>query len=291
MNARNDGDSVFEEPHKQNNQSDPDPSEAKAARSLRNESGAPNDPTGGAESVFDEPDILPGRPEEIIEQDWTCSNCGYNLRGMRVGHPCAECGQVELYRPPPPDAVGFKTQFERGLAGSTPATGWWIAAAAVVIGGVFAVAGTLMKSVPLGLFTWTILYSIIVGPAIEEAMKIATAAVVIERRPWLFRRVGQIQLATLGAAALFAVIENVLYLNVFSTNPSTGIIVWRWTACTTLHIACTAIAARGLIVVWRRTANEYRQPRFTDCGPALTQAIILHGLYNAAASSIEGFLG
>lgn len=289
MSAGQDQDSVFDEPHARPDAGRDDPSEEKARRTLDREAARRRADRLSDQGVYDEPDILPGRPKEVVEQDWSCSQCGYNLRGLEAGHRCPECGHVELYRPPPPGADSYGARLECQAARTSTATGWWIGVAAALLGGLFAVFGALLESFPTSLTAGTLVVAVVFGPAVEETMKIAAAALVVELRPWVFRRVEQIQLATVGSAAVFAAIENLIYLNLYIPQASTTLAIWRWTVCVALHLACTTIASRGLIEVWQRTTTEHRPPRIADCTRMLTTAIVIHALYNAAAIAHEVF--
>jgi RsiW-degrading membrane proteinase PrsW (M82 family) len=167
--------------------------------------------------------------------------------------------------------------------------GWWVAVAAGLAGGVFAIFGAFMESQPWGLAVGGLIVAVVFGPAVEETMKIAAAALVVELRPWVFRRAEQVQLATVGSAAVFAAIENVIYLTVYVPQASAAVAAWRWTACVALHVGCTMIASRGLIEVWQRTVTEHRPPRMADGVRMLALAIVIHGLYNAAVIGYETF--
>lgn len=94
--------SVENEPHLGDRSAKPDPTEETADRILKKPTSRDSAEDLARHSVFDELDIFPGRRPETIDQDWSCSNCGYNLRGLPSGHPCPECSHVELYRPPHP---------------------------------------------------------------------------------------------------------------------------------------------------------------------------------------------
>ncbi len=275
--------SVFEEPQFRAGAGELDPSERRAAEELRRQ--RRRDPDADLnQSVFDEPNIFPNRDNVPIEQDWTCSRCGYNLRGLRTGQPCPECGHIELYCPSPPQSPSYQNWLRVRIERTPGGAGWRVAFGLALLGGIWAVLAALSDGLYPSTATRTgIVLVIVFGPAIEESMKIGAAALIIETHPYVFQRPEQIRLATLGAALCFAIIENFLYLHVYIPNPSVQTVIWRWTVCVALHVGCTSVATRGLVRVWERTISELRAPSLPMGLPALVTAIILHACYNAAA--------
>ena len=282
---------MYHEPHLRRERAEPDPSEEKARRTLAHEVAKMRQRDHRGESVYDEPDILPGRPNEVIEQDWSCSACDYNLRGLEVGHRCPECGHRELYRPSPPGAASYQNWLRQRLAETSERTGWAVAVAATLVGGLWAVVASLIGIHQSAAGGWGgFVLMVVFGPAVEETMKISTAACVVELRPYLFRRVEQLRLATIGAAAVFAALENVIYLNIYHPNHTFEFALFRWTVCVALHVGCTAVACHGLIRPWRQALNELRRPKITRGVPMLVMAILLHGAYNGSVFLYEVFV-
>jgi predicted RNA-binding Zn-ribbon protein involved in translation (DUF1610 family) len=288
MPSPSDDPSIFREPHLQAGPCPPDPSEQKVERVLRYGCTDREREIASGQSVYEEPDIFPGRADDLIAQDWSCSACGYNLRGLPAGHPCPECGHHELYRPAPPEARGYGAWLRDRLARSSPSIGWYVALGVALIGGPFAVIGALAGTRPTGLMgTSHVLLAILFAPLVEETLKLAGAAIIVETRPYLFRRAGQVQAAAIGSALVFAAVENFLYLSVYVPDPTTSTILWRWTVCLALHLVCSGVASQGLVGIWQQTVTELRPPQARLGMPRLVTAVIIHGSYNAIMLAYE----
>ncbi|MGE3180666.1 MAG: PrsW family glutamic-type intramembrane protease [Phycisphaerae bacterium] len=278
--------SVFEEPNFRGH-SQVDPSESLADELLRRER-ARSRVRGNEESVFDEPDFLPGRAPELITRDWCCSRCGYNLRGLRTGDRCPECGRIELYRPPPPDEKGYASQLQARINATTTSAAWRTTLFLALVGGPWAVVAAFLPIDPAFPFASFIpLHVIFTGPIVEEVMKIGVVATVLEIAPHRFRHEAQIRIAAVGAAFSFAAIENLIYTFVYFPNHSVWFAIYRWTVCVALHVGCTSVATGGLIGVWRRTKMEGRRPIITRAIPALLIATVLHAAYNLSVLLYE----
>ena len=236
------------------------------------------------QSIYDEPDILPGRAGEVVDKDWSCAYCGANLRGLPLETPCRECGRRNWYKPPPSGVDSYESWLRRHQEDSPIGRGIGTALLCAIAGGLFAVISAFIGTSPGGFMSASVPILVIVfGPIVEETMKVAAASYVVEARPYLFTQRSQVLFAAIGAAAIFAALENLLYIFVYIDNPGTFLILWRWTVCVALHTGCTAVVATGLANVWERAMSEYRQPRITDLFPALLTGILIHAAYNAAA--------
>lgn len=257
----------------------PDPAEGKADRILGKSEFSERD--SAAHSVFDELDILPHRQPEVIDRDWHCSQCGYNLRGLKTGQRCPECGRIELYRPPPTDSASLANRNRAKAAQVSSAASAFVVIAAALCGGPWAVLGTFLSYMPHPLM------SIVIGPATEEVMKLAMIIMVIELRPYLIRSADQIRIAAAVSALGFALIENLLYLHVYVTQPSFALAAWRWVACSSLHLGCTWYASRGLVESWQNAMEKGHADRAPGAYRRLLGAIIIHGAFNALVTVLD----
>jgi hypothetical protein len=266
---------IEHEPHLRGQAARGDASEPKADDVLRREGQRGRHARDRAlQSVHAEPftTIESAAGKHVIDDDYPCAQCGYNLRGLRYGERCPECGHN--------DAMTYAQWLADAQARVTNAQSWIIAAVLALLGGPLAVVGTL----------WAMgdaLAIIIVGPTAEEILKVVAVVMLVEIRPHLIRFAVQIPLIAIGSAVGFAVIENLLYLNVYIPNPPPGLVLWRWTICIALHVGCTAIASIGVLRAWKAGNAAGKPPDATAILPWLVAAIILHGAYNAFAVALE----
>ncbi len=124
---------------------------------------------------------------------------------------------------------------------------------------------------------------VITAPLIEEIGKILFPLMIVERRPYLIRHSWHIPLCAWMAGLIFSVIENLLYLHIYIAEPSTLIVVWRWTICVMLHTGCSTLAGIGVMRIHQETMRTLTPPRLELGAPWIIAAVVVHGTYNLIA--------
>lgn len=238
--------SIFDEPHLNNTHFEQDISEHKAIAKLHNEWLLDDKHDAVDHSVWDEP-------------------------GM----------SQQLTGPPPKDALRYSKWLTQNLERTTWLTRFWVKLFIILITGPFSVIVVLMTGYGNSSFS-NILNAVVFAPVLEEPMKIGLLMWVVERRPyWLKSRLDIAICAFFGGLA-FATIENVMYLS--QPGVSTGLVEWRLTVCTALHISCSLIASIGLMNIWKESVTNLKRPDMTKGFAFLVVAMIVHGAYNAFAT-------
>ncbi|MFK7788669.1 MAG: PrsW family glutamic-type intramembrane protease [Phycisphaeraceae bacterium] len=263
-----------------------DVSEGKADRALAKS--AKGDAERAYEhSVHDELAYLPDdldRPA-IIDRDFSCNACGYNLRGLVLGKACPECSHVQYERPSATSREGYAHWLASRIKTTSATKSWAIVFAVAFLSGWWSVFGAFWN---VNVGGWSSFFAIAVwGPVVEEVMKIALIAVIIERCPYLFRSRGQIIVTAIGAGLMFSIIENFLYLFVYVPNPPSWLVIWRWTVCVALHVGCTLVAGLGAAKVWHKQITQLRRVSVPVDMRYLAAAILIHGVYNGTVTVFD----
>ncbi|MEM8677822.1 MAG: PrsW family glutamic-type intramembrane protease [Planctomycetota bacterium] len=189
----------------------------------------------------------------------------------------------------PADAPTYASWLTHGEQSTSLAKSWWICFGVALAAGPMAIVGTLIHQLAMGRQAGAIAICV-VGPAVEEMMKIALVLWIVEKRPFYFKSTGQIVFCAAASGVWFAVIENLLYLNVYIPDPTPGIIIWRWTACVLLHVGCAMISSIGISRLWHTTITTRTRPQLSLAARLIATAMVIHGIYNAAAL-VTGVLG
>lgn len=163
-----------------------------------------------------------------------------------------------------------------------------ITLAAALAGGPFAVLGAFMTGRQT---IYAVLYAVLFAPVIEELLKQSGMIYLLEKKPYRLFSGWQFVLAAVISAAVFAAIENLMYIHVY-VNPMTlsnpaAFARFRWTVCTALHVTCSVIASLGLIRVWKRQLADGRTADLAYGFVPFAAAMGLHGLYNLTVTLIS----
>lgn len=171
-------------------------------------------------------------------------------------------------------------------AATPPSRRWGAIALAALVGGPFAVAGALVSPLAGAASFAFVLAVVVLAPAAEEILKAAGATYLAEQRPWLVPAGWTLVLATLVSGLVFAVIENLIYLNVYIDDPSPEIARFRWIAGPLVHGSASTLAGIGAARSWSEglPPTALHRPRST---PWIVAAILVHGLYNGTVTVLS----
>jgi len=173
-------------------------------------------------------------------------------------------------------------------AGPQPAPCYWriVVPLVALLGGLFGILGAAYCEIMYG----SILVAFVGAPIIEEAIKPAGVYLLLVKRPAVLRSPRYTAfLAGLGGLA-FAVVENLVYLNVYIPDPSPTLVLWRYTVCIGIHTACSFIAGYGINE--KLLAAVRGEVKFLSFDKRFfIFAMVLHSLYNIFAVLVESKLG
>ena len=109
-------------------------------------------------------------------------------------------------------------------------------------GGVLGILGAIIQELSHG----SLLAAFVAAPMIEEIMKPAGVYILLVRWPKvLTSRLYTAFLAALGGLA-FALVENIMYLQLYFPEHTQTLVVFRYSACLTMHMVCSFILGFGI---------------------------------------------
>ena len=187
----------------------------------------------------------------------------------------------------PDGALTYEAWYRRGLETTSAVKSWTVMALLGLAGGPLALLGALFSS-GAGVVS-TVLTVVLVAPVLEEMLKISGVIIALERRPYLFQHSSQLIAAIVISAFIFATIENLLYVNVYTQDPSPAYARWRWSVCTALHVGSSLIAGLGVRRMWHASRRDLSRPRPEIALPYAFGAAVLHGVYNLFAFTVVPF--
>jgi len=152
-----------------------------------------------------------------------------------------------------------------------------------VVGGLAGVLAAIYQELVQG----QLLTAVLIGPAIEEASKPIGVLLILARRPHWFRTRREIIFLAMMGAAIFATLENLLYIHVYHPEGGADFVMFRYTVCTTLHLVATAVLAVGLAKLWRQMHREGIGFDIDRCMWYYVAAIAIHSAYNITVTILS----
>ena len=158
---------------------------------------------------------------------------------------------------------------------------WFLIPLLMVVSGFAAIVCTLIKG---GGGSMALAIAVL-APVVEETSKIIMPAMVLEKRPWRFSSAAELLLVCAFSGLVFATIENLLYIFVYIPKDqlTIGILLWRLSVCTLLHVSCASISGLGLGRAWHAARDNRSLAEISRAAGFVVAAMVLHGLYNLGA--------
>lgn len=126
--------------------------------------------------------------------------------------------------------------------------------------------------------TW--LMAVLVAPAIEEICKPIAIVLLLDKRPHWLRRRSEVFVLALLSAAVFATLENVLYVFAYAPDAGPDFMLWRFTVCTALHLTASGVFGLGLAKMWQHQRTHGGGFDIDVCFRYYVVAVVLHAAYN-----------
>lgn len=121
---------------------------------------------------------------------------------------------------------------------------------------------------------------ILVAPIIEELCKPIGLIILLDKRPGWIRSKWEIVILAVLAAAVFATLENLLYIFVNAPGKGAGFAIFRFTAPTSMHLIATGVFSIGLAKAWKCTMVTAKRFDITMCFRYYLLAAGIHAAYN-----------
>ena len=249
---------------------------------------------GHDQSIHAEPTLSAMRGELDAQRDQTQGKAYAKIEDEHLGESFAEEAERSVFDEPtfseelggevPENALTYERFLNEQLNATSAFESWFSTGVLAASSGIFAILGTFLSSmISMGWSGQIQLFVLVVfTPVVEEVMKTSLLLWGVEQKPYLFRSPKQLLIIGAFSGLVFASVENVLYLKVYIEEPSSFIIVWRWTVCVALHTTTTTIATVGLVKIWKRVMRTGQFARAEIGARYLFVAIVVHGIYNGS---------
>lgn len=154
------------------------------------------------------------------------------------------------------------------------------------LGGVLGVLGAVIQEWSYG----SPLVAFVAAPMIEEVMKPSGVYLLLVRWPKvLTSRIFTALLAAVGGLS-FALIENIIYLQFYFPEHTQTLVVFRYSACLTMHVVCSFILGFG--INQKLIASVRGEiPFLKDNKKFFFIPMTIHSLFNIMAVLVESRLG
>ena len=153
-------------------------------------------------------------------------------------------------------------------------------------GGVLGILGAIIQELSQG----SLLVAFVAAPMIEEVMKPSGVYLLLVRWPKvLTSRIYTALLAALGGLS-FAVVENIIYLRFYFPEHTQTLVVFRYSACLTIHVVCSFILGFGINQKLLASVRG-EIPLLKGNKKFFIIPIVIHSLFNIMAVLLGSRLG
>ncbi len=153
-------------------------------------------------------------------------------------------------------------------------------------GGVLGILGAIIQELSQG----SLLVAFVAAPMIEEVMKPSGVYLLLVRWPKvLTSRIYTALLAAVGGL-VFGIVENIIYLQFYFPQHTQTLVVFRYSACLTLHVVCSFILGFGINQKLLASVRG-EMPFLKGNKKFFFVPMIIHGLFNIMAVLVESRLG